>query len=77
VYDPNEGILAIRNFSAEVGGGMATGSAIIDISNEATLLAYSLGLSFEKIAVDHLIPPVESGAEVESVQRVRRRVRPV
>lgn len=69
VYDPNEGILAIRNFSAEVGGGMATGSAIIDISNEATLLAYSLGLSFEKIAVDHLIPPVESGAEVESVQR--------
>lgn len=71
VYDPNEGVLASRNFLVEVGNGKAVGSATVDIVNEASLLDYTLGLSFEQIAVDRLVASVPGSGVQDDEPRQR------
>jgi hypothetical protein len=69
VYDPNERVLASRNFAAELGGGAATGTATLTLPVEGSFLAYTLGLSFEDISVDRIVALPESSSAGESVQR--------
>jgi len=71
VYDPNEGVLASRNFLVEVGNGKAVGSATVDIVNEASLLDYTLGLSFEQIGVDRLVASVPASGVKDDEPRQR------
>lgn len=69
VYEPNEGVLASRNFTAELGQGIATGSVTVDIANETSLSAYTVGLNFEGIPVNRLVASPTSESEDEPAQR--------
>lgn len=68
-YDPNDGVLASRDFEAAMGNGSVIGSATVDIYNEVSFLAYTLGLTFEGVEVEQIVAPAESPIDGEQVQR--------
>lgn len=71
VFDPNEGVLVSRNFTAELGDGTATGTLTVDIVNETSPLSYGLDMNFAGIGVEHFTAAAESSAESPSEQRGR------
>jgi hypothetical protein len=68
-YDPNDSVLASRDFEAAMGNGVVTGSATVDIYNEMSFLAYTLGLTFVGIDVEQIVARQGVPVESEQVQR--------
>ena len=55
VFDPNDGVLVSRNFSAVLGEGIANGSLTMDIQGSQSFLDYTLDLMFEGLDVARLV----------------------
>ena len=55
VFDPNEGVLASRHFSASVGQGVLNGSMTLDIRGGQSFLTYTVDAAFEGIEMEHIV----------------------
>lgn len=55
VFDPNEGVLASRHFSASVGQGVLNGSMTLDIRGGQSFLTYTVDAAFEGIEMERIV----------------------